>query len=384
MAAAAAGVGGQALGRSSFSRAASSKTASSSSSPTASGVKLGPNGAAFVSSGIPDLDGILGGGFLLGSVVMVMEDSDAPHHLLLLRAFMSQGVVHKQPLLFAGPMKEPRSFLGALPAPVTSSKEDARQRAMGGGASGDGRASDEGLRIAWQYRKYFGDERTSSAEHRDNKQEFSNDFDLRKPLERHLLNAQHIECLSTQDVDTLSDLQARCSTFISRHPRKDGGNLNAGRIAIQSLCAPQCGYFGKDWDMVSFIRSLKAMVRSSNTVAIITFPYSVLSDSFCKRWQHLADTLLSIKAIPDEDKDLAKLLTGYQDMVGFLHVHKVAQTNSQVPVILEASTFSLKLRKRRSLVLERLNQAPVDGSSGPSSGASGSCSSSSQGSQLDF
>jgi elongator complex protein 4 len=103
------------------------------------------------------------------------------------------------------------------------------------------------------------------------------------------------------------------------------------------------------------------MVRSSNSVAVITFPSTVLSNSFCKRWQHLADTLLSIKAIPgklgllkfifsnhfdhlhysvfqlpvylvtDEDKDLAKLLTGYQDMVGFLHVHKVAQTNSQVP-----------------------------------------------------
>uniref|UniRef100_M8C139 Elongator complex protein 4 n=1 Tax=Aegilops tauschii TaxID=37682 RepID=M8C139_AEGTA len=391
MAAAATGTGGQTLGRSSFSRAASSKTASSSSSPTASGVKLGPNGAAFVSSGIPDLDRILDGGFLLGSVVMVMEDSDAPHHLLLLRAFMAQGVVHKQPLLFAAPMKEPRSFLGALPAP------------------------DEGLRIAWQYRKYFGDERNSNAEHRgdieyfpslclldDNKQEFSHDFDLRKPLERHLLNAQHIECLSTQDVDTLHDLQNRSSAFLSKHQRKEGGNLSAGRIAIQSLCAPQCGYFGKDWDMVSFLRSLKAMVRSSNAVAIITFPYTVLSDSFCKRWQHLADTLLSIKAIPGkphsskyvflfatstadhEDKDLAKLLTGYQDMVGFLHVHKVAQTNSQVPVILEASTFSLKLRKRRSLVLERLNQAPVDGSSGPSSGGSGSCSSSTQGSQLDF
>ncbi|KAM3215016.1 hypothetical protein ACQJBY_067147 [Aegilops geniculata] len=383
-AAAAAGTGGQTLGRSSFSRATSSKTASSSSSPTASGVKLGPNGAAFVSSGIPDLDRILGGGFLLGSVVMVMEDLDAPHHLLLLRAFMAQGVVHKQPLLFAAPMKEPRSFLGALPAPVASSKDDARQRAMAGRAAGDGRASDEGLRIAWQYRKYFGDERNSSAEHRDSKQEFSHDFDLRKPLERHLLNAQNIECLSTQDVDTLSDLQNRSSAFLSKHQRKDGGNLNAGRIAIQSLCAPQCGYFGKDWDMVSFLRSLKAMVRSSNAVAIVTFPYTVLSDSFCKRWQHLADTLLSIKAIPDEDKDLAKLLTGYQDMVGFLHVHKVAQTNSQVPVILEASTFSLKLRKRRSLVLERLNQAPVDGSSGPSSGGSGSCSSSTQGSQLDF
>ena len=27
--------------------------------------------------------------------------------------------------------------------------------------------------------------------------------------------------------------------------RKDGGSLTAGRIAIQSLCAPQCGYFEK-------------------------------------------------------------------------------------------------------------------------------------------
>ncbi|XP_052159097.1 elongator complex protein 4 [Oryza glaberrima] len=376
----AAAAGGQTVGRSSFSRAAAPHVASSS---TAAGVKLGPNGAAFVSSGIPDLDRILGGGFLIGSVVMIMEDSDAPHHLLLLRSFMAQGVVHKQPLLFAGPMKEPRLFLGTLPA-VASSKEDGRQRGMGAGTSSDGRTSDEALRIAWQYKKYFGEEKTSHAEHRDNKQEFSNDFDLRKPLERHLLNAQNIECVSTQEGDTLGVLQDRCSTFLSKLPRKDGGNAHAGRIAIQSLCAPQCGYFEKDWDMVSFIRSLKAMVRASNAVAVITFPNTVLSSSFCKRWQHLADTLLSIKAIPDEDKELAKLLTGYQDMVGFLHVHKVAQTNSQVPVILEASTFSLKLRKRRSLVLERLNQAPVDGSGGPSLDASGSCSSSSQGSQLDF
>jgi elongator complex protein 4 len=254
---------------------------------------------------------------------------------------------------------------------------------MSGGAN-DGRASDEGLRIAWQYKKYLGDQKASHGEHRENKQEFSNDFDLRKPLERHILNGQHVECVSTQDPGTLSDLQDRCSTFLSKFPRKDGGSPTAGRISIQSLCAPQCGFVEKDWEMVSFIRSLKAMVRSSNVVAVVTFPNTVLSDSFCKRWQHLADTLLSIKAIPDEDKDLAKLLTGYQDMVGFLHVHKVAQTNSQVPVILEASTFPLKLRKRRSLVLERLNQAPVDGSSGPSYAASGSCSSSSQGSPLDF
>ncbi|CAL5371655.1 unnamed protein product [Camellia sinensis] len=112
--------------------------------------------------------------------------------------------------------------------------------------------------------------------------------------------------------------------------------------------------------MLSFIRSLKSMVRSSNAVAVITFPPSLVSPSIAKRWQHLADTLLSVRAIPDEDKKLANLLTGYQDMVGLLNVHKVARLNTQVPVILEATTFSMKLKKRRPLVLECLNQAPID------------------------
>jgi len=72
---------------------------------------------------------------------MIMEDSDAPHHLLLLRCFMAQCVMHKQPLLFAGPLKEPRLFRGTLPAPVSSSKEDGRHRVMGAGACSDGRGS---------------------------------------------------------------------------------------------------------------------------------------------------------------------------------------------------------------------------------------------------
>ena len=45
---------------------------------------------------------------------------------------------------------------------------------------------------------------------------------------------------------------------------------------------------------------------------------------------------------PDEDKELAKLLTGYQDMVGLLHVHKVAHINTQVSlkiVYLELSLY---------------------------------------------
>ncbi|OAY62879.1 Elongator complex protein 4 [Ananas comosus] len=376
---------------SSFSRAALPSSPSPHPPPPqqspSPGVKLGGGGGtAFVSTGIPDLDRILGGGFLLGSVVMVIEDADAPHHLLLLRSFMSQGIMHRQPLLFAGTSKEPRAFLGTLPSPVSSlaSSKEERQRRGAVGADSSAQDQEKNLRIAWQYKKYFGEQKIGETQNRDIEQEYSNDFDLRKPLERHFLNAQEIDCVSIQDASSLAILHDHVSSFLSKLPRKDGGFLNAGRIAIQSLCAPQCGYFEKDWDILSFIRSLRAKIRSSNAVAMITFPASVLSRSFSKRWQHMADTLLSVRAIPDEDKDLGKLLTGYQDMLGFLHVHKVAQSHTQVPLILEASTYSLKLQKRRSLALEQLNQAPVEASSGTSYATSGSCSSSSKGSPLDF
>ncbi|XP_038701129.1 elongator complex protein 4-like [Tripterygium wilfordii] len=350
-----------------------SRNFSGTTSSQTPGIKSGPNGTIFVSSGIPDLDKILGGGFPLGSLVMVMEDAEAPHHMLLLRNFMSQGLVHNQPLLYASPAKDPRGFLGTLPSPVLSKENKSRK---------DDPEQDKGLRIAWQYKKYFGEDQHI---HRDAKQEFCNDFDLRKPLERQFLSGRRVDCVSFQKISNIATLQDHCSTFLAQFRRNDGNISGVGRLAIQSLCAPQCEYSNMEWEMLSFIRSLKGMLQSSYAVAVITFPPSLLSPSSSKRWQHMADTLLSVKAIPDEDKELAQLLTGYQDMVGLLNVHKVARMNTQVPVILEATTFSIKLQKRRFLVLECLNQAPIDGSSGSSYGTTASCSgSSSKTGTLDF
>lgn len=63
---------------------------------------------------------------------MIMEDTEAPHHMLLLRTFMSQGLIHNQPVLYASPSKSPRAFLGTLPTTLVSKddkshKSDAEQ-----------------------------------------------------------------------------------------------------------------------------------------------------------------------------------------------------------------------------------------------------------------
>ncbi|KAE8673542.1 hypothetical protein F3Y22_tig00111779pilonHSYRG00048 [Hibiscus syriacus] len=255
------------------------------------GLMCGPNGTVFLSSGIHDLDKVLGGGFPLGSLVMVMEDTEAPHHMFLLRNFMAQGLVHGQPLLYASPARDPRGFLGTLPSPVVSKDDKSRE-------------PDPNQIVNVVFKKKITGEITSGlslCEHGvDGKREYSNEFDLQKPLERHLINEMMAAFLML--VVSLSNHFVLHSVHI----------LTWSRICLTT------------------IRSLKSMVQSSNSVAIITFSPSLLSPFFCKRWQHMADMLLSVKAIQDEDKKLALLLTGYQDMVGFLNVHKVARINTQV------------------------------------------------------
>ncbi|KAL6507791.1 Elongator subunit elp4 [Orobanche gracilis] len=134
----------------SFSRNVSASSTPASQIP---GLKHGPNGTMYLSSGISDLDKILGGGIALGSLVMIKEDPEAPHHMLLLRNFMSQGLVHHQPLIYASPAKDPRGFLGTLPDPMASTDEKSRVH---------DKEQEKGLRIAWQYKKYFEEHSSES------------------------------------------------------------------------------------------------------------------------------------------------------------------------------------------------------------------------------
>ncbi|MQM10905.1 hypothetical protein Taro_043800 [Colocasia esculenta] len=132
----------------------SASWSSASMGVTGPGIKRGLNAAAYISSGIPDLDVssvILGGGFLLGSLVMIMEDTEAPHHLLLLRNFMAQGLVHRQPLLFAS-TAEPRAFLGTLPSPMPPPSLPTESTKGGGPASPGlgGRPSAATPEVCWQ------------------------------------------------------------------------------------------------------------------------------------------------------------------------------------------------------------------------------------------
>lgn len=353
-------------GASSFTRKSSSPV---NSSATASSpfVRPGPHATSLVSSGFSDLDKILGGGYPVGSLVMIMEDVNSPHHLLLMRYFMAQGLVHCQPLLFGSPLSSPESFLGTLPG-LSKANESLGDGSLSQSSEG------EGLRMAWQYRKFL-DAQQALEDRRLQQQkllyqssgvkhEYCSTFDVKKQVEKALLTSGHVDCINLQTGTTVTQLQEKCQSFCAKLSRSE---QQIGRIALQSLNSPQGSYFNKDWELLGFLLSLKGLLRTSNAVAFVTFPVALLASSFAVRWQHMADILLSVESVTEDDKEMAAMLTDYHDIIGFVRILKLPCINTQVPSIPESSVYALKFARRRTLSLERLNQAPVDASVGASS-----------------
>nr|KAJ0214402.1 hypothetical protein LSAT_V11C400183610 [Lactuca sativa] len=171
-----------------------------SAAPTSSvpGLKYGPNGTIFLSSGIPDLD----------------SNPNTPF-LYFIKA-SKQGLVHNQPVLYASPVKNPRAFLGTLPTTLVPKDDKSRNTD----------AEQKDLQIAWQYKKYLGENK----QHNEERGNFVSFY----PLWGFLMG-NRVECFSLLDCSNLAGFRDSCSKFISQFPKYDGNITSAGRIAIQSF-----------------------------------------------------------------------------------------------------------------------------------------------------
>ena len=121
------------------------------------------NKNTLTSSGLASLDLALGGGFALGTVVCVIEDSPSECHVLLLKHFLAQGLAHGHQSALCSADDD---LVRALPTPILPGDENE----AGGGkskphSSGAGmlsssisssrelreKPSQEHLKIAWRY-----------------------------------------------------------------------------------------------------------------------------------------------------------------------------------------------------------------------------------------
>lgn len=166
------------------------------------GTRPGLHGQVLISTGLAGLDRLLGGGLPLGTILLLLEDSNSQQHLNILKCFMAEGVCCKHSIAWVTSQQlTPESTGAFLPDQARSGSAstgsggqvgtmgrapDVRLHTLqllpracamvsgltstsvvqatqfhsssgvgSGSSAAAGGAPEDGLKIAWQYRKYI-------------------------------------------------------------------------------------------------------------------------------------------------------------------------------------------------------------------------------------
>lgn len=123
-----------------------------------SGVKPWVNGLSLVSSGIRELDDILGGGHVLGSMCLLHEDTHSNHADTVMMYSLAEAISqnHKT-LLVVRDAHEAKSILSALPFNMNKGSLSLDKKKNTAVKTSEEEEEDKKrhLKIAWQYGKYI-------------------------------------------------------------------------------------------------------------------------------------------------------------------------------------------------------------------------------------
>ena len=123
-----------------------------------SGVKPWVNGLSLVSSGIRELDTILGGGHVLGSMCLMHEDTYSNHAETVLMYSLAEAISQKhKTLLIVRDSHEAKAILSALPFNMNKGSLSLDKKNPDVVMTSEEEEDDKKrhLKIAWQYGKYI-------------------------------------------------------------------------------------------------------------------------------------------------------------------------------------------------------------------------------------
>ncbi|KAF8067238.1 elp4 [Scenedesmus sp. PABB004] len=333
------------------------------------GTRPGLHGQTLISTGLAGLDTLLGGGLPLGCILLLLEDGACPAHTPLLRCFLGEGVAcgHAVAWLTAQALS-PAAAAAFLPqqagaAPGGSGAAAASGGSVAGGGAGGGGGGgaapappDDGLKIAWQYRKYI--QRAGTAPQAQAPQprqqpersqarsaassaarslaagvgrEWCHQWDLGKGMSPEQLAGARLETLCCRADDPQSPggavaaAGAAAAAFAQRFqpaavPSRDPGAV--GRLVIQSLGGPEWwpdggggggGGGGEATLEASILRAvaeLRLAIQDASCAALVTVPAGLFGEAFALRLAHLGDAVVALQHLSDASDVFALLPDG--------------------------------------------------------------------------
>ncbi|KAM5320008.1 elongator complex protein 4 isoform 1-T1 [Glossophaga mutica] len=330
------------------------------------------NGQLLVSTGLPALDQLLGGGLAVGTVLLIEEDKYNVYSPLLFKYFLAEGIINGHTLLVASAKENPADILQELPAPLldNSCKKEFDEDV------GDHKAPDSNIKmkIAWRYQLLPKMEAGPVSSSR-----FGHYYDASKKIPQELLKTSkwhgfflpekvpstvNIEpCSLTHGyIELLQFIQKIIyeEGFDGSNPQKKQKNIL--RIGIQSLGSPLWGddvccaeHCASSHSLTKFLYVLRGLLRTSLSACVITMPTHLIQNkAIIARITNLSDTVVHLESFIGSDRETNPL---YKDYHGLIHIRQIPRLNNLICDVSDVKDLAFKL-KRKLFTIERLHLPP--------------------------
>ncbi|GAA5892833.1 uncharacterized protein JCM6883_007489 [Sporobolomyces salmoneus] len=352
-----------------------------------------------ISTGLPTIDDLLGGGLPLSTSLLITQDYPTSYSELLLRYFIAQGLESNQEIIVissglenGGPEGITRVLMGndkgstsLTNARKEEDREDEEERKKE-------EEIKEKMKIAFRYegmKQHQTTLNTTQASRTGEETVYCSTFDLTTTRQLsasdrsrlHLIDIDEIQDTAGSPNEFYNNLYQKLETFVSENgylqsttpssPRK------ALRIAISSLGSPSWGSSSPS-SLYTFLHRLRSLLRRSHASSTTTFPSylypstssSSSPSSILSRLSHASDSVLSLLST-SSSPSLSALYPSHQ---GLLTLPKLPSPSSLVPPSTKLSLLRnlggggqgrenlLGFRvKRRRFVVEVVSEEPEMG-----------------------
>ncbi|KAG8785844.1 hypothetical protein FRB91_000696 [Serendipita sp. 411] len=273
-----------------------------------------------VSTGIPSLDDLLGGGLPLGQVLLVLApDYHSSWGELVARYFIAQGLSSEHHLLVSD-HKPSRLASGCMWYPT--SRGQAMSESENQEIESNEQAQDDKVKIAWRYEQ-LRQFKTTVETTESRTEDYCHTFDLATTVSSTVIQ-KAIDDGRLVYYEGENDANADTPTaFLQRLPDITG---NGQRIKLPTrICINDFG--GYHWgearpsDLLHFLLRLRSSIRNTTACALLTLPAQLSNPDYAPHWitklSYLSDGCISFKGITS-DPILGPTFPSYS---GLLTVH---------------------------------------------------------------
>ncbi|KAI5625337.1 elongator complex protein 4 [Silurus asotus] len=310
-------------------------------------------GQLIISSGIPSLDCALGGGLAVGSLLLIGEDEFDSYSRALLQYFLAEGIMSGHELFIASAQDHPKEIIKDIPSPLQDEETEFKTTLQT-------LDQQDTMKIAWRYQNLPKVQTVLSPS-----SHFGHYYDLAKHMgQDRLQNAKiHTFYLPEEQIapTSLSDVLGPYSALLHsiqlliKQNGFDGSNsqlktCNVLRLVLHSLGSTLwgddvCVSQAHNHALLMFLYVLRALLRSSLSVAVVTVPTRLIRNKTIRgRMIRLSDTAITLQSFSDAERNNNPL---YKDYHGLLQVVQVPRLNCLGCEVPDTKDLAFRVKRKQ-------------------------------------